>query len=59
VLEISSGFRLFEPYTPLTVAVPIDSIEWTLVLDEVHIACVQSWHWIQTSVLKIRDFKAG
>jgi len=29
------------------------------VLDEVHIARARSWHWVQTSVLKIGDFKAG
>ena len=43
----------------MTIAMPIDSIKWTPLLDEVPIACLQRWHWIQTSVLKIRDFKAG
>lgn len=38
---------------------PIDSIKWMPVLDEVHIARARSWHWVQTSVLKIGDFKAG
>lgn len=38
---------------------PIDWIKWTPVFDEVLIACLQRWHWIQASVLKIGDFKAG